>query len=154
MPLALEAKSIHLGEEFEMKKKVVLVVAILAVALSAGAAYAWANTASPNHWQPPTGTKPAMHVYIDTHDKRDGTWPASISAADLNAFYGKYAAACQAEGVVIVRTYVDMKDGRAFCINMATSEDAVRRAHARVGLPYDSISEVNGVAPTDLLLNE
>lgn len=137
-----------------MKKKVMLVVAILAVALSIGTAYAWATTSTTNCCTPPTCAKPAMHLYIDTHDKRDGTWPASISTADLNAFYGKYAAACQAEGVVIVRTYVNQQEGRAFCVNMAASEDAVRRAHARVGLPYDSITEVHGVAPTDLLLNE
>jgi hypothetical protein len=139
-----------------MKKRLAIVLVVLALALSIGAAYAWATTsgtASPACITP-TCASAAMHLYIDTHDKKDGTWPASISTADLNAFYGKYAAACQAEGVVIVRTYVDQQDGRAFCVNMAPSVNAVKRAHARVGLPYDGISEVHGVAPTDLLLNE
>jgi hypothetical protein len=55
---------------------------------------------------------------------------------------------------VIVRTYVNAKTGRAFCINMATNPWAIKRLHQKVGLPYDSITEAYGVSPTDLLLNE
>jgi hypothetical protein len=58
------------------------------------------------------------------------------------------------EGVVVIRTYVNPKAGKAFCITMATSTDAVKRAHIKAGLMYDSITEVYGVAPSDLLLNE
>jgi hypothetical protein len=139
-----------------MKKRIALVLMVLAFALSIGAAYAWAVGGTMSAYQPtcvPT-PHPAMHLYIDTHDKRDGTFPASITPDQLNAFYVGYAKACQDEGVVIVRTYVNAKDGRAFCINMATSTDAIKRAHAKAGLPYDGITEVYGVAPTDLLLNE
>lgn len=95
-----------------------------------------------------------MHLYIDTHDKANGTFPASITSEQLHEFYAAYAKACQEEGVVIVRTYVNPKAGRAFCVNMAPSTRAIKRAHDKVGLPYDGVTEVYGVAPTDLLLNE
>ncbi len=95
-----------------------------------------------------------MKIFIDTHDKRDGSFPASITPEQLNAFYAKYAKACEDSGVVIVRTYVSLKEGRAYCITMASSDDAVKKAHKNAGLPYKTITEVNGVAPNDLLLNQ
>lgn len=139
-----------------MKKKLATVIVAVALVLSIGAAYAWATTGTPASGSAATccPPKPAMHLYIDTHDKKDGTFPASITPAQLNAFYVGYAKAMQDEGVVIVRTYVNAKEGRAFCITMAPSTDAVRRAHAKAGLPYNQITEVYGVAPSDLLLNE
>lgn len=133
-----------------MKKRIAIVVAVVALALSVGAAYAWAATATTN-CAPPC-PKPAMHLYIDTHDKADGTFPASITAEQLNAFYAGYAKAMASEGVVVVRTYVNAKAGKAFCITMAPSTSAVRRAHIKSGLMYNAITEVYGVAPSDLLL--
>jgi hypothetical protein len=140
-----------------MKKRLAIVLVVLALALSIGAAYAWAVTSdssSAGVAAACSAPKPAMHLYMDTHDKKDGTFPASITPAQLNAFYVGYAAAMQSEGVVVVRTYVNAAQGRAFCITMAPSVDAVRRAHVKAGLMYDSITEVYGVAPSDLLLNE
>jgi hypothetical protein len=45
-----------------------------------------------------------------------------------------------------------MREGRAFCYNLAPDADAVRRAHERVGLPFDSITEVTTMTPGDMLL--
>jgi hypothetical protein len=132
-----------------MKKKLAILGIALAVALTAGAAVAWATTSSPA-WCPPVA--PAMHLYIDTHDKASGTFPAAITAEQLKAFYAGYAKAAQEEGVVVVRTYVNASAGRAVCINMATSQAAVQRMHAKAGLPYEKITEMYGVAPSDLLL--
>jgi len=123
----------------------------LAIGSLAGAGGAWATVAADSAAACPS---PAMHLYVDTHDKRDGSFPASITTAQLNAFYVGYAAAMASEGVVVVRTYVNAAAGRAFCITMAPSADAVKRAHAKAGLMYDSITECYGVAPSDLLLNE
>ncbi len=95
-----------------------------------------------------------MQLYIDTHDKKDGSFPAAITPEQLNKFYAKYAKACEDSGVIIIRTYVSTKDGRAFCITMAPSVDAVKKAHKKAGLPYNGITEVFGVAPSDLLLNQ
>jgi hypothetical protein len=134
------------------KKLASLCVAAL-LALSVGVAYA-ETTAPKSPKAAKTASPPIMKLYMDTHDKANGTFPASITSKQLNEFYGKFAKACSEEGVVIVRTYVSQKDGRAFCLNMATSIAAVKKAHDKAGLPYGSITEVNGVAPTDLLLNE
>lgn len=99
-------------------------------------------------------TNAPMKLYIDTHDRMTGTFPASMTSAQLNAFYMNYAKVCEQQGVVIVRTYVSQEDGKVFCLNMAPSESAIERVHDELNFPYDGITEVHGVAPTDLLLNE
>jgi hypothetical protein len=141
----------------EIKKKVVGLCAITMLTLSLSIAYA---ETAPLHTIPhlkkeaTASNKPVMKLYIDTHDKGNGTFPVSITSKQLNTFYASYAKACAEEGVVIIRTYVSQKDGKAFCVNMAPSVTAIKKAHDKAGLPYSNISEVNGVAPTDLLLNE
>ncbi|EHQ07873.1 DUF4242 domain-containing protein [Leptonema illini] len=94
-----------------------------------------------------------MKLFIDTHDKNKETFPAQISPEQLSEFYANYRKIFAEEGVVIVRTFLGLGEGRAFCLNLAKSTDDVKRAHDRVGLPYDSITEVTGVSPNDLLLN-
>jgi hypothetical protein len=89
-------------------------------------------------------------MFIDTHDKERGTFPEGISRVDFAAFYAKYEEACRVEGVVPVRTHVGLAEGRAFCINLAASAEAVARAHERVGLPFDTITEVTEASPYDL----
>jgi hypothetical protein len=94
-----------------------------------------------------------MKLFIDTHDKAKSTFPEQISGSELSDFYAKYQAICKEEGVVIVRTFLGLTDGRAFCMNMAKSAQDIKRVHDRVGLPFDSITEVTGISPNDLLLN-
>jgi hypothetical protein len=139
-----------------MKKKIVALLTAAVFALTLGIAYAEtiASPATKKEVNPMCQQKPSMKLYMDTHDKKDGSFPASITSEQLNKFYVGYAKACAEEGVVIVRTYVSQTDGKAYCLNMATSISAIKRAHEKAGLPYNAISEVNGVAPTDLLLNE
>lgn len=93
-----------------------------------------------------------MHLFLDTHDMRTRTFPESITPEQLQVFYAGYAQACREEGVAIVRTFVSPREGRAYCLNLAPSAEAVRRAHEKAGLPIDTLTEVHGVAPTDLLL--
>lgn len=92
-----------------------------------------------------------MKFFIDTHDARHGTFPAGISPADFAGFHAKYEEACRAEGVVSLRIHVGFGEGRAFCFTMAPDAEAVARAHARVGLPFDEITEVVTSTPGDLL---
>ena len=94
-----------------------------------------------------------MKLFIDTHDKNNQTFPGEISNEELGSFYEKYRKVFAEEGVVIVRTFLGFGDGRAFCLNMAPDAETVRRAHEKVGLPFDSITEVTGISPSDLLLN-
>lgn len=92
----------------------------------------------------------AMRFFVDTHDVNRGTFPGQISADALQNFYAQYEAACRAEGAVSLRLHVGLPEGRAFCFTMAPDAEAVRRAHERVGLAFDSITEVRTLTPADL----
>lgn len=90
-----------------------------------------------------------MRYFMDTHDRAHGTFPDKLSREDLEAFYRKYEKACYDEGVIPVTLHVGSGAGRAFCLTMAPDADAVRRAHARVGLPFDEITEIKTAAAGD-----
>lgn len=92
---------------------------------------------------------PAMRFFLDTHDQRQGTFPAGLTPEAFSRFYAQYEQACYAEGVIPLRTHLSYADGRAFCLNMAPDAAAVRRAHERVGLPFDDITEVTTATPGD-----
>jgi hypothetical protein len=40
-----------------------------------------------------------------------------------------------------------------FCINLAPDADAIRRAHDRIGLKFDTITEVTSASPGDIYFN-
>lgn len=90
-----------------------------------------------------------MKFFLDTHDRTRNTFPDKLTPAEFEAFFAKYEQACYDEGVVPLRTHVGYDEGRAFCFNMAPDADAVKRAHERVGLPFDSITEVATATPGD-----
>lgn len=90
-----------------------------------------------------------MRFFIDTHDRKLKTFPEKLTPSDFEGFFALYEKACYAEGVVPLRIHVGYEDGRAFCLNMAPDADAVKRAHSRVGLPFDSITEVTTATPGD-----
>lgn len=94
-----------------------------------------------------------MRLFVDTHDRATGTFPESIGKDDFAKVYDAYAEACREEGVVIVNTMVSGGNGRMFCINLAPDADAIRRAHDRVGLTFDSITEVTTASPGDIHFN-
>lgn len=93
-----------------------------------------------------------LRLFIDTHDVARQTFPEGLTPEQFEPFFEQYEAACSEEGVVILRVHVGFADGRAFCFTMAPDADAVRRAHARVGLPFDEITEVKTVTPGDTFL--
>lgn len=90
-----------------------------------------------------------MKLFMDTHDRAKQSFPEDLTPEQFAAFLPEYEQACHAEGVLMLRIHVGYEDGRAFCLNMARDADAVRRAHARVGLPFDSITEVTTATLTD-----
>ena len=94
----------------------------------------------------------ALRFFIDTHDTANGTLPADLTPSQLAAFYAAYRDACAAEGVVPLRLHLGAAAGRAYCYTMAPDAEAVRRAHARVGLPFDDIAEVSTLTPADTFL--
>jgi hypothetical protein len=91
-----------------------------------------------------------MKFFLDTHDRRSETFPAGISRDEFAQFLPKYEKACREEGVVLLRVHVGFEEGRAYCFNMAPSAEHVRRAHARVGLPIETLTEVSTATPGDL----
>lgn len=90
-----------------------------------------------------------LRYFIDTHDRERGTFPAELSPVQFEEFFALYERACEAEGVIPLRTHVGYEDGRAFCLNLAPDAEAVRRAHQRAGLPFDAITEVKLASPGD-----
>ncbi|MCH9813671.1 MAG: DUF4242 domain-containing protein [Epsilonproteobacteria bacterium] len=92
-----------------------------------------------------------LRFFMDTHDKKNETFPADISPKELEGFYQSYEDACKEEGVISLKIHVGFEEGRAFCLNMAPDVDAVYRVHQKVGLPYDTITEVTTISPADLL---
>lgn len=92
-----------------------------------------------------------MRFFIDTHDKENKTFPESIKPAELEEFYKAYEQACKEENVISLKIYAGFDKGRAFCINMAANEEAVFNVHKKIGLPYDTITEVSSISPSDLL---
>lgn len=94
--------------------------------------------------------KSPLKVFLDTHDVRNGTFPAGITPEAFAGFHAGYEAACRDEGVVSLRIHVGFADGRAVCLTLAPDAEAVRRVHQRVGLPFDEITEVVTSAPGDL----
>lgn len=88
--------------------------------------------------------------FVDAHDRKNGTFPSQLSKEDFASFFRKYEAACREEGVVLLRVHVGLEQGRAYCCTAAPSAEAVKRAHDRVGLPFDALTEVATATPGDL----
>lgn len=91
----------------------------------------------------------AMRFFLDTHDRKHQTFPEKLGVEDFEKFYALYEQACFAEDVIPIRLHLSYQEGRAFCLNMARDAEVVRRAHERVGLPYDDITEVTTATPGD-----
>jgi hypothetical protein len=91
-----------------------------------------------------------MKFFLDTHDRRTQTFPASITKEQFAEFFAKYERVAREEGVVVLRVHVGIDEGRAYCLNMASSVDHVKRAHEKAGLPFDTITEVTTATPGDL----
>lgn len=90
-----------------------------------------------------------MRFFLDTHDRSRNTFPAKLTPVEFEAFFAKYTKACYDEGVVPMRVHLSYDEGRAFCLNMAPDAESVKRAHEKIGLPYDSITEVTTATPGD-----
>ena len=91
----------------------------------------------------------SLRYFVDTHDKANGSFPEALTPEQFEGFFAQYQDACRAEGVIPVRIDLSYADGRAFCLNLAEDAEAVRRAHARVGLPFADITEVTSATPGD-----
>jgi hypothetical protein len=49
---------------------------------------------------------------------------------------------------------VNLKDGKAFCFVSGPDEESIRKAHAAIDFPYDSITEVGRVTGADMRISQ
>jgi len=92
-----------------------------------------------------------MKYFIDTHDKSKGSFPTRELTEEQ--FFEQFAAleeAAQEFGVFGHAAHVNLKDGKAFCFMSGPDEESIRKAHAAINLPYDSITEVRRVTGADM----
>ena len=92
-----------------------------------------------------------MKYFIDTHDKSKGTFPTQVLTEEqfVEQFASLEAAAGKL-GVFGHAAHVNLKDGKAFCFMSGPDEESIRKAHAAINLPYDSITEVRRVTGADM----
>src|SRR5262249_39744706 len=89
--------------------------------------------------------------FIDTHDKDKGSFPQQELTEQQ--FFDQFAALEEAAaqfGVFGHAAHVNLKDGKAFCFMSGPDEESIRKAHAAINLPYDSITEVRRVTSADM----
>ncbi len=94
-----------------------------------------------------------MKYFIDTHDRSKGSFPRQILTEQ--EFMDQFDALERAAGPLHVTghaAHVNLEEGKAFCLMSGPDEESIRKAHAAIDLPYDSITEVRRVAGIDLRL--
>jgi len=92
-----------------------------------------------------------MKYFIDTHDKRKGSFPSEeLTEQQMFEQFDALEAAAQDFGVFGHAAHVSLKEGKAFCFMSGPDEESVRKAHAAINLPYDSITEVRRVTGADM----
>ena len=92
-----------------------------------------------------------MKYFIDTHDKSKGSFPTRELTEEQ--FFEQFAALEEVAhkfGAFGHAAHVNLKDGKAFCFMSGPDEESIRKAHAAINLPYDSITEVRRVTGADM----
>ena len=92
-----------------------------------------------------------MKYFMDTHDKSKGSFPAEeLTEEQFFARFDALEAAGYEIDVSAHAAHVDLRTGKAFCFMSGPDEDAIRKAHAAVDFPFDSITEVRRVSGADM----
>ena len=92
-----------------------------------------------------------MKYFIDTHDKTKGSFPqGQLTEPEFFAKFDALEEVAPKFGVGAHAAHVSLKEGKAFCFMCGRNEEAVRRAHEAVHLPFDSITEVRRVTGADM----
>ena len=92
-----------------------------------------------------------MKYFIDTHDKTKGSFPNQELTEEQ--FFQQFAALEEAAGQFGVfghAAHVNLQEGKAFCFMSGPDQESIRKAHAAIDLPYDSITEVRRVTGADM----
>jgi hypothetical protein len=96
-----------------------------------------------------------MKYFIDTHDKTKGSFPTQVlTEAEFYAQFDALEQAAHAYHVFGHAAHVNLEQGKAFCLMSGPDEEAIRKAHAAINLPYDSITEIRRVTGADMRANK
>jgi uncharacterized protein DUF4242 len=92
-----------------------------------------------------------MKYFIDTHDKSKGSFPGQeLTEEEFFAQFDALEVAAEEFHSFGHAAHVNLKEGKAFCFMSGPDEEAIRKAHAAINLPYDSITEVKRVTGADM----
>lgn len=92
-----------------------------------------------------------MKYFMDTHDKIKGSFPAEqLTEEQFFARFDALGAAGYELGVFAHAAHVNLHKGKTFCFMSGPDEEAIRKAHAAVDFPFDSITEVSRVTGADM----
>jgi hypothetical protein len=92
-----------------------------------------------------------VKYFIDTHDKTKGSFPTTVLTEEQ--FFAQFEAlevAAEKFHVFGHAAHVNLEEGKAFCFMSGPDEEAIRKAHAAIDLPFDSITEVKRVTGADM----
>jgi len=92
-----------------------------------------------------------MKYFLDTHDKTKGSFPPDeLTEEQFFARFDALEAAGYDLHVFAHAAHVNLPEGQAFCFMSGPDEDAIRKAHAAIDFPFDSIREVRRVTGADM----
>lgn len=92
-----------------------------------------------------------MKYFIDTHDKTKGSFPTQVLTEEQ--FFEQFDTLDKAAvqfGAFGHAAHVNLEEGKAFCFMSGPDEEAIRKAHAAIDLPFDSITQVKRVTGADM----
>jgi hypothetical protein len=92
-----------------------------------------------------------MKYFIDTHDKSKGSFTGQeLTEEEFIAQFDALEVAAEEFHAFGHAAHVNLKEGKAFCFMSGPDEEAIRKAHAAINFPYDSITEVKRVTGADM----
>lgn len=92
-----------------------------------------------------------MKYFMDTHDRTKGSFPAEeLTEEQFFVQFDALGVAGYELGVFAHAAHVNLPKGKTFCFMSGPDEDAIRKAHAAIDFPFDSITEVSRVTGADL----
>ena len=92
-----------------------------------------------------------MTYFMDTHDRAKGSFPATeVTEAQFFAQFDALEAAGHDLHVCAHAAHVSLREGKAFCFMSGPDEEAIRKTHAAINFPFDSITEVRRVTGADM----
>jgi len=97
--------------------------------------------------------KEQQHEVLHRHPRQKKRQFPCAQELTEEQFFEQFAAleeAAQGLGVFGHAAHVNLKEGKAFCFMSGPDAESIRRAHAAINLPYDSITEVRRVTGADM----